>query len=84
MGSTQSRTPVRNQTPFGAPAGFMFKNYEPLVCRFLGKWHWYTKDDLKLAWPQGGSSEISKVVYLYAWLENKRSKTKQVEWVNFG
>ena len=57
----------------------MLKNYGPSAYQFLEKWHWYTKDDLKLAWPQWGSFEIYKLVYLHAQLENKRSKTKQVE-----
>ena len=63
-GNTQSRTAVGTQPPFWAPAGFTFKNYGHLAYRFLEKWHWYTKDDLKLAWPQWDLFELAKLVYL--------------------
>lgn len=75
-----SRETADGQPPATPPASFMYKNYGPNTCKSLLTWVQTTKDDLRLHWPQWGSSDISQLVYLCAQLEKRGCRTSQKQW----
>ena len=48
MGRSQSQTAMGEDShPSGTPAGYIYKKYGAASCAYLGKWQWYTRDDIK-------------------------------------
>ena len=63
-------------------ARFMYNTYRAHTCKYLINWRNYTKRDLNLKWPNWGSFDILKLIFLCAQLEkaghalvSKTSKT---------
>ena len=72
-----ARETANGQLPATTPSAFMYKNQGPNTCKFLVTWVQITKDDLKLHWPQWGSFDVPKLIYLHAQLEKRRYQTSQ-------
>ena len=50
-------------------ARFMYNTYGAHTCKFLVNWRNYTKRDLNLKWPNWGSFDMPKLIFLHAQLE---------------
>ena len=46
------------------PARLMYNTYRTHACKYLVNWENYTKSDLNLKWPNWGSSDIPKLLFL--------------------
>ena len=51
------------------PARFVYNTYGVHTCKYLVNWRNYTKRDLNLKWPNWGSFDISKLIFLWAQIE---------------
>ena len=50
-------------------ARFMYNTYRAHTCKYIINWRNYTKKDLSLKWPNWGSFDILKLIFLCAQLE---------------
>ena len=50
-------------------ARFMYNTYGAHTCKYLVNWRNYTKRDLNLKWPNWGSFDILKLIFLHTHLE---------------
>ena len=48
---------------------FMYSTYEAHTCKYLVNWRNCTKRDLNLKWPNWGSFDILKLIFLHSQLE---------------
>ena len=51
------------------PARLMYNTYRAHACKYLVNWENYTKSNLNLKWPNWGSFDIPKLIFLHAQLE---------------
>ena len=64
---SQKQKGVSESQPLtNTPARFMYRAH---TCKYLVNWRNYTKRDLNLKWPNWGSFDISKLIFLWAQIE---------------
>ena len=69
--SQQQKQGVSESWPLtNTPARFMCNMYTAHIFKYLVNWRNYTKRALNLKWPYWGSSDIPKLIFLHAQLEN--------------
>ena len=51
------------------PARFMYNMYGTHICKYVVNWRNYIKRDLNLKWPNWGSFDILKLIFLRTHLE---------------
>ena len=74
-----SQRESESQPLINTPSRVMYK-HKTHTCKYLLNWENYTKGDLNLKWPKGGSSDIPKLIFLCPPLEKFSHKIKQTEW----
>ena len=78
----QSKTKIRNPAD-KTPASYTSSRYQSDDHKYCQRWYQLTKDSPKLCWPQWGSFDRSKLLYLKTQLSLKANKTSNQEWECF-
>ena len=67
--TNRSKGVSESQPLTNTPARFMCNMYRAHTCKYLVNWRNYTTRDLNLNWPNWGSFNIPKLIFLHAQLE---------------